>query len=179
MTCWIGVSPSGDAGQPSYFQEDFSNILQEHGLNEFVNLLGIADHTQFNTFHSYYNDTEGSCSNHVAAQQNLVRSEVSELRIECAEDCRTDKNAISGTDYLVPSPYAEPETPKQSRGASPDRHDYAIGQHRGATTPKRRWNDQADEAEESKANRCTFHGIPPRNRVFDTPDSALRHIVQI
>jgi hypothetical protein len=143
MNSWIGASPSGDAGPPSFFQEDFSNILQEQGLNEFVNLLGIADHSQFNAFH--YHEDDGTCSSTIDSQQSLARVEAAGSRLECAEDCGAASNATSDTDYLVPSPYTEAETPKQSRGTSPDPLDHSVSQNMVTMLSKRRRTTHLEE----------------------------------
>ena len=114
MSSWIGITPNADVGQPSFFQEDFSHILQEHGLNEFVNLLGIADHTHFNTFQSMCLDAEGACSIN-PEPYDKPRSDI--FKDQSAACDVSDSPACLLSDLCT-------ETPKQLRGASPNRLDY-------------------------------------------------------
>ncbi len=147
MSSWIGFTPNAEVGQPSFFQEDFSHILQEHGFNEFVNLLGIADHTHFNTFQSIYIDPEGSCGNN------------SEQYDKSGSDFLKDQNAAcdlsdSATCIFPNHPHqcTGAETPKQSRGASPDRLDYVCSPRHsalvGAEAKRRRLHEPQFPIEE-------------------------------
>ena len=159
MSNWVGTSPSGDSGPTSFFQEDFSNILQEQGLNDFVNMLGLADHTHFNSFHSFYADHDGSCNSTVHVHHNSDNTGGTEPKAVCDEQPACTS---ADADYLhsIPSPYGEVETPKQSRGASPDRLDCAGGQHLETPTPtsKRRRDSDSDRAEDDLASCKTAHG---------------------
>jgi hypothetical protein len=124
MSSWIGITQSAEGGQPSFFQEDFSHILQEHGLNEFVNLLGIADHTHFNTFQSLYNDHERSCSTNAELYDKA--------RSDFMKDQNSAYDASDSASSLLPNICTGAETPKQSRGVSPDRLDYASSPRHSA-----------------------------------------------
>ncbi len=115
--------PSSEVGQSSFFQEDFSHILQEHGFNEFVNLLGIADHTHFNTFQSLPIDAERSCSTNPELDDKFRTDFVKDQNSAWdVSDTRTADPAV----YLPPNLCTGAKTAKKSRDTSPDRIDFVA-----------------------------------------------------
>ena len=161
MSSWIGITTSAEAGQPSFFEEDFSHILQEHGFNDFVNLLGIADHTHFNTFQSLYIDPERSCSTNPELYEKSRSDYLKDQNTACDES----DSAVC----LLPSLSTSVETPKQSRDATPDRLDYVRSPRHSAFVEieakrRRLLEPQFPTAEEKSGTSC-FPFFYPETRI--------------